>query len=86
MTNLADVSDEALEAEVERRKRRKDSAENDRVLREFIHSICLDGRDGLNKTVTANVKSSLGKADFELFLLQPEKFIFSITGSYIGSR
>jgi hypothetical protein len=86
MTELADLSDEALEAEVERRKRRKASAENDNVLREFVYNMCRDHTDGMHEAISTPVKASLGKSDYQLFLLEPHKFIFSLTGSYIGSR
>jgi hypothetical protein len=86
VTELADISDEALEAEVERRKRRKASAENDRLLREFVHAVCKDSSDGMHEAVIAQVKGSLGKSDYSLFMSEPHKFVFQITGGYIGSR
>ena len=86
MTELADISDEALEAEMERRKRRKASAANDKTIRDFVHAMCMDCRDGMHEAVVANVKVSLGESDYRMFLAEPQKFVFSITGSYIGSR
>lgn len=90
MTELADLSDEALEAEVERRRRRRESAVAENTLRKFIHASCVrydeDTGGEVDTVVNELVYTSLGSSDYELFLSEPHKFIFSITSSYIGSR
>lgn len=86
MTDLADISDEALQDEIDRRTRRRDLQKESAAVTNFVHAVCMDTTDGLHGVFSRRLRALLGQSDYDLFLKNSGLFVVDITAGYIGNR
>jgi molecular chaperone GrpE (heat shock protein) len=79
--DLTEASDEALEAEIERRRRRRENeiAEYRQQLREWLHRVFLDKTDSLNAAVRWKIESNTKGSNINHFGMDPDKFDVDIS-------